>query len=200
MFTKLARGNLLVNVFRFLRFRDDVSIHISGTKTEISNIIKIVGTGYPACIKFNMESKIIHGKFLNIRIYNNPSSSIPYTTVLRKSQNKYNIIPPNSNTHPRYKRMAGLSYFNTARMHTVTRKELENQFKVINSILECKGFTKQEISKMRKYKKSETKNKKKFLTKTLYDETSERHKYITKVFTTCNMDGEKYYKPMEIPE
>ena len=199
MFTKLARNNLLKNVFRFLRFRDDVSIHISGNRKDMFNVVKIIGNGYPASIKFNMESKIIHGKFLNIRIYNNPNSNKPFTTVLRKSNNKYNIIPPNSNTHPRYKRMAGLSYFNTARMHTTTRKELENQYKVINTILKGKGFNQWEINKMQKHKKSESKEKKIFLTKTVYNETSERHKYVIKIFKTCNIDKNKYYKPMEIP-
>ena len=131
IFMKLSRKNLLNNIYRFLRFRDDVSLHIAGTNEEISQTIKIIGNGYPACIIFNMESRIIYGKFLNIRIYNNPKTKIPLTTVLRKSQNKYNIIPPNSNTHKRYKRMAGLSYFKTARTHTSTSKELQNQFSVI---------------------------------------------------------------------
>ena len=63
MFTKLARGNFLVNVLRFLSFRDDISIHISGNKTEIFNIIKIIGTGYLACIKFNMGLKLFMVNF-----------------------------------------------------------------------------------------------------------------------------------------
>ena len=99
-----------------------------------------------------MESRIIYGKFLNIRIYNNPKTKVPLTTVLRKSQNKYNIIPPNSNTHKRYKRMAGLSYFKTARTHTSTSTELQNQFSVIYSILRGKGFTSKQIKYMENFK------------------------------------------------
>jgi len=35
-----------------------------------------------------MESKIIFGKFLSIQIYNDPHSSISFTTVLRKKKQK----------------------------------------------------------------------------------------------------------------
>jgi len=55
-----------------------------------------------------MESKIHYGKFLNIRICNDPHSSIPFTTVLQNENNKYNIISQNSNTQQKYKKMAGL--------------------------------------------------------------------------------------------
>ena len=73
MFSNLARKkNLLKNVLRFLRFRDDVSIHITGSDLELFQAMQIIGSGYPPCIIFNVESKVIHGKFLNIRIYNNP--------------------------------------------------------------------------------------------------------------------------------
>ena len=198
MFKKLSLRNLLQKVFRFLRFRDDVSVHISGTNEEMYQIIQIIGNGYPPCIVFNIESKVILGKFLNIRLYNNPKTNIPFTTVLRKSQNKYNIIPPSSNTHKRYKRMAGLSYFHTARMHTGTTTELKNQFAVIQAILECKGFSAKQIKQMEKYKSKEVKQRKRFLSKTVFNEVSDRHKYILKAFKTCNIDPEKYYMPMEI--
>ena len=125
MFANLARKNLLKNILRFLRFRDDMSIHITGSDLELFQAMQIIGSGYPPCIIFNIESKVIHGKFLNIRIYNNPATQTPYTTVLRKSQNKYNIIPPNSNTHPRFKQMAGLGYFRTFRTHCSTQKEIK---------------------------------------------------------------------------
>ena len=182
-----------------MRFRDDVSLHISGTNEEISQIIKIIGNGYPACIIFNMESRIIYGKFLNIRIYNNPKTKVPLTTVLRKSQNKYNIIPPNSNTHKRYKRMAGLSYFKTARTHTSTSNELQNQFSVIYSILRGKGFTSKQIKYMENFKSKQDKVKKRFLSKTVFDEMSNRHKYVGRAFKACNIDQEKYFSPMEVP-
>ena len=199
IFKRLSRKNLLNNVYRFLRFRDDVSLHISGTNEEISKIIKIIGNGYPSCIIFNMESRIIYGKFLNIRIYNNPKAKVPLTTVLRKSQNKYNIIPPNSNTHKRYKRMAGLSYFKTARTHTSTSNELQNQFSVIYSILRGKGFTTKQIKYMENFKSKRNIVKKRFLSKTVFDEISKRHEYVSRAFRSCNIDQEKYFSPMELP-
>ena len=198
MFTNLARKNLLKNVLRFLRFRDDVSIHITGTDLELFQAMQIIGSGYPPCIIFNIESKIIHGKFLNIRIYNNPATQTPYTTVLRKGQNKYNIIPPNSNTHHRFKQMAGLGYFRTVRTHCSTRNEIQNQFKVVYTILKSKGFKNHQIKKMEKFKTRNNKEVKRFLSKTTYNSISRRHEYILKTFKACDIDPEKYYQPMEV--
>ena len=89
IFNTLARHHLLSNVKRYLRFRDDVSVHIVGAPDDIC---KVICTGYPEDIIFNMETKIIQGKFLNIGILNFPSFANPFTTVLRKQNNKYNII------------------------------------------------------------------------------------------------------------
>ena len=198
MFSNLARKNLLKNVLRFLRFRDDVSVHITGSDLELFQVMQIIGSGYPPCIIFNIESKITHGKFLNIRIYNNPETREPYTTVLRKAQNKYNIIPPKSNTHPKFKRMAGLGYFRTVRTHCSTQKEIQNQFKVVYAILKCKGFNKQQIKRMEKFKTGKIKEMKRFLSKTTYDSTSRRHEYILRTFKGCGIDPQKYYQPMEV--
>ena len=195
MFSVLARNNLIKTVKRFLRFRDDVSIHLTGSDDEIKKAVKIIGSGYPPSLKFNMESKIIYGKFLNIRIYNDPHSSKPFTTVLRKENNKYNIIPPNSNTHQKYKKMAGLSYFKTARTHSSSEKELRNQYRVIHTILECKKFTEKERRKIQKTEPKTSEPKKRFLSKTIYDEVSKRHKFVHKIFKKLHIDKDKYYAP-----
>ena len=79
---------------------------------------------------------IHYGKFLNIRICNDPHSSIPFTTVLQNENNKYNIISQNSNTHQKYKKMAGLSYFKTARTHSSSEQQLTNQYRLIHAILD----------------------------------------------------------------
>ena len=74
-------------------------------------IIKIIITGYPDCInciQFNVETKIIYGKFLNIKIFSIPGELNPTTTVLRKANTKYDIIPFISNVSVKYKKMAGL--------------------------------------------------------------------------------------------
>ena len=85
------------NINRFLRFRDDVSVHISGTKVEICEILKIILTGYPPEIQFNAETNLIYGKFLNIKIFNDPTSTTPFTSILRKENFKnttsFPIIP-----------------------------------------------------------------------------------------------------------
>ena len=39
-------------------------MHLAGTHNEICNALKLICTGYPKDIIFNMETKIIQGKFL----------------------------------------------------------------------------------------------------------------------------------------
>ena len=129
---------------RFLRFRDDVSLHISGSNNEIRDVLNIIITGYPPEIQFNVESNIIWGKFLNIRIFNDPSSLIPCNF-------KYDIIPFNSNVPHHFKLMAGRSYFRTARSHTNSTFELKNQLEVVNTILKLKGFPIRLINRMKSH-------------------------------------------------
>jgi len=38
---------LIKTVKRFLMFRDDVSIHLTGSDDEIKKAVKIIGSGYP---------------------------------------------------------------------------------------------------------------------------------------------------------
>ena len=90
MFTNLARKNLLKNILTFLRFRDDVSIHITGTDLELFQSMQIIGSGYPPCIIFNIESKVIHGKFLNIRIIT--TRQLKHPIQLCSGKAKINII------------------------------------------------------------------------------------------------------------
>ena len=40
---------------------------------SIMDAMKMISNGYPDAIQFNIESRIIYGKFLNIRIFNYPS-------------------------------------------------------------------------------------------------------------------------------
>ena len=72
------------HVNRYLRFRDDVSIHLTGEPDKMLNVMRIVITGYPQCIQFNVESKLIFGKFLNIKMFNFPGQNKPIITVLSK--------------------------------------------------------------------------------------------------------------------
>ena len=155
IFKKLRNGKNLTNITKYLRFRDDVSIHLNGSFKEMMNTINTICTGYPKEIIFNMETKIIQGKFLNIRVINFPKQINPMTSVLRKPNNKYNITPPNSNVSWKFKKMAGVSYFHTARTHCTDKKELQNQLKIVRGILELKGFSKNQVKCMELHKKKD---------------------------------------------
>ena len=76
IFKTLARNCLQSTINRYLRFRDDVSVHVVGTPDDICKAIKVICTGYPKDIIFNMETKIIQGRFfeyknIKLSIYNN---------------------------------------------------------------------------------------------------------------------------------
>ena len=189
------------NVHRYLRFRDDVSIHVSGPNNVIGSILKIIITGYPKELQFNVETNVIWGKFLNIRIYNNPNSTSPYTTILRKDNFKYDIIPVNSNVNEHFKMMAGLAYFRNTRTHTTTKVEQRNQNRIVSAILQLKGFSKSKIKKMRLFRTTQRTESpiKKFLGTTIFDKISLRHTYVKKVIKRSSLDLSYYYTPMDIP-
>ena len=67
---QLFSKKLRTNLYRFLRFRDDVSVHISGANDNIAYTLKIIIEGFPKAIQFNVKTKIYWGKLLNIRIFN----------------------------------------------------------------------------------------------------------------------------------
>ena len=73
-------------------------------------VFKIIITGYPECIQFNVESRVVYGKFLNIKIFNIPGEKHPTTNMLRKPNSKFDIIPFNSNVSLKFRKMAGLGY------------------------------------------------------------------------------------------
>ena len=104
---KIHSKKLDSNIRRYLRFRDDISVHVAGTTENMLKIIKIITTGFPDCIQFNVEIKTIYGKFLNIKIFNIPGELNPTTTVLRKANSKYDNIPFNSYVSVKYKKNGG---------------------------------------------------------------------------------------------
>ena len=89
---KLFYQKLNLNILWCLRFCDDVSVHIAGSPQKITYALKIIITAYPKEIQFNVATNLIWGKFLNIRIFNDLSSSSPYTSVLRKTNFKFRKI------------------------------------------------------------------------------------------------------------
>ena len=196
---KIVSRGFKKNINRFLRFRDDVSIHVSGTKAEICEILKIILTGYPPEIQFNVETNLIYGKFLNIKIFNDPTSTTPFTSILRKENFKYDIIPYNSNV-PQL--MAGKSYFRTARSHTNSDFELKNQLKIIHAILQLKGFPTPMITRMSKSNlrhSSTTEKSKRFLGTTTFDKIGRRHSFVTQVFSESSLDDNLFFRPMSTP-
>ena len=198
---KLFSSGLQKTVTRYLRFRDDVSIHLSGSTKAITAALKIIITGYPDAIQFNVETRLIWGKFLNIRIFNDPKFSNPCTSVLRKDNFKYDIIPFNSNVSHHFKLMAGRSYFRTARSHSNTIPELANQNRIVYSILKLKNFSNYIIRQMKSKKRSSPglSKTKKFLGKTVFDKVSLRHTFISRVFKNSSLDKNVFHLPMSVP-
>ena len=47
IFEKIHRLKLEKNLSRFLRFRDDVSVHLTGEINQMLKVLKIITTGYP---------------------------------------------------------------------------------------------------------------------------------------------------------
>lgn len=111
IFDQIHQSKLGKNVARYLRFQDDVFVHVTGEIDKMLEVIKIVRTRYPESFQLNVETKIIHGKFLNIKIFNIPGNKFPTTTVLLKDKSKFDVIPFNSNGSLKYNKMAGLGYF-----------------------------------------------------------------------------------------
>ena len=143
-------------------------MHVIGNPEQIGETIEVICNGYPEELVFNMETKIIPGKFLNIKVLNFPTKINPYTTVLRKQNSKYNITLPNSNVAWNLKKLAGYGYFRTVHTHCTDIRELRNQCKKVRHVLSLKGFSKSQISKIEnlRNKRKNTLNdkKKKFLT------------------------------------
>ena len=204
IFKILSRKKLSNNVIRYLRFRDDVSVHITGNKEQICETIKVICNGYPKEIIFNMETKIIQGKFLNIKVINFPTKLNPYTTILRKKTCKYNITPPNSNVAWKFKKLAGYGYFRTVHTHCTDIRELKNQCKIVRHILSLKGFSKSQISKIENQRKKDknmlNSKRKKFLTTIKFNECSNRHYFVKKFVKESSINLETYYVPMDIPD
>ena len=86
-------------------------MHVIGNPEQIGETIEVICNGYPEELVFNMETKIIPGKFLNIKVLNFPTKINPYTTVLRKQNSKYNITLPNSNVAWKFKKTGWIWLF-----------------------------------------------------------------------------------------
>ena len=122
----------------YLRFKDDIFVIVDGTNDEISNALEIIATGYPQELQLNSEANIVHGKFLNLKLYNMNDKKL-FTTILRKRNYKYDIIPPKSNTNPIYKTCAPNTYFQMVDTHCSNEAEKKRQRQTVKQILKLKG-------------------------------------------------------------
>ena len=93
---------------------------------------------------------MVYGKFLKIKIFNIPGEKHPTTTILRKPNSKYDIIPFNSNVSLKFRKMVGLGYYITIKTHTCTEEEKLQQINIVRTILKEKGFPKYLISELEK--------------------------------------------------
>ena len=60
IFKKIYGKKIQKSLARYLRFRDDVSVHVHGDEKSMFKIIKILVIGYPTAIQFTVETKIIY--------------------------------------------------------------------------------------------------------------------------------------------
>ena len=198
-FEKLDRKNYIPSIPFYNRFRDDIGTHITNMSIDIIlDIIWIISQNYPKNIQLNLETNIISGKFLNVRHYNVPGKTSPYTTVLRKRNTKYEIIPPTSNTNPIYKKCAGTTYFNMARSHCSDIRELERQILTVKTILRQKGFSENQIKRMQKHKQKRMDYTKLYTGTVEFDHVSRIHKYVRNIFRLPLLEREDYGLPMVV--
>lgn len=85
IFQKISYENLFDVILRYIRFRDDLSLHLKGSQERMIKVLQIICTSYPIQIQLNTEVNVFAGKFLNLKIYNKLNFQSPETTILRKS-------------------------------------------------------------------------------------------------------------------
>lgn len=203
IYEMLYRENLFSVVKRYLRFKDDISVHLAGEKDKMIRAMEIITCNYPKDIQLNVETNVIQGKFLNLRLYNVQGDSKTYTTILRKQNAKYDIIPPHSNTHNKYKTCAARTYFGMIETHCSSDIEKMRQHKIVNKILELKGYNSNVIKNMKKEfkkpRKDEEKERGKYIGKVEYCELAKTHVHMQNIFKEAKTDESKWALPMAVP-
>jgi hypothetical protein len=200
-YAELHSRGLLQHVKVLTRFRDDIFLYVTGSHDKIKQVLKIVFTGYPLDITLNVESNLIQGKFLNVRLYNDLIDRSPFTTILRKRHTKYDVIPPTSNTHGMYKKCAGRTYFDMVRSHCSHTAEYKRQVDTVKTILTEKGFSRHQILRMKKLKKRLNKlpYDKIYVGKVPFDQTSHIHQFLRNTFASQTFEEEGFSLPMVVP-
>ena len=203
IFAKVKSENLFDVVKRYLRFKDDISVHLSGEKVKMIRAMELITCNYPKEIQLNVEANVIKGKFLNLRLYNIQGDPKVFTTILRKQNAKYDIIPPHSNTHSKYKSCAARTYFGMIDTHCSNEIEKHRQHRIVHKILELKGYSKGVIKNMKKHfnkpKTDIVKERGKYIGKVEYCELSKTHVYMNNIFKEGWTKDSKWALPMAVP-
>ena len=177
------------SIKRYIRFRDDVSVRLQGKIEEIIVILKILITGYPSSIDFNIKITYLHNTFLNLRFYIIPNKKDLSISILRKIHDKHDIVQSDSYNNPQYVGAAlSTSAYNICQK-TNHRFHKRHQYKIYKEILSAKGYKTEDFNKRllstKKKLKSETKTRpkmdKKYGGKITYDSVTKIHTYIIKL-------------------
>ena len=198
-YRELKIQQLLQNAKLNFRFKDDVFTFPTGSIEQCLKVLEIVVTGYPSELQLNTKVNIVKGKFLNLRIYNVPGVELPYHTILRKRNSKYDIIPKSSNTASKYKKCAGRTYIQMTRTHCSDKKEQLRQIKVVDTILKHKNYSSRQIKMLFKKRRKKIPFEKVFTGTVEHDNVSNIHKHIRNLFKESDIDTEIYSLPMTVP-
>ena len=198
-FQRLQDKSLLKNVEDYFRFKDDIHAHPDGTIDEVLEALHIISTSYPQEIQLNVEINIVQGKFLNLRLYNLIGSEGLFTTILRKRNSKYDVIPFDSNTQECYKYCAGRTYFDLTRSHCTDLQEQKRQVGVVKHILRLKKYSERQITNMSRKRRMKPLREKLYAGKIEHDNVSRIHKYLREICSNSDLDLTTFALPMAVP-
>ena len=148
MFSSFQKQKILHIVKRYFRFRDDVNSRLTGNIKEMCLVLKLIATRYPKSMDFNINISFLHNTFLNIRTYVIPEETNLSISVLRKVHDKHDIVRAESYTHPNYVGAALRTSAHTTKTITNHQFHKAHQINVYNEILEAKGYSREQFSRM----------------------------------------------------
>ena len=98
IFRKLKKKKKIFDIYLIFKDIKDIFVIVNGSNEDMKESLKIIATGW--LHKLNSEVNIIHGKFLNLRIYNVKTDSKLLTTILRKQNCQINMFVEWKKSHP----------------------------------------------------------------------------------------------------
>ena len=188
----------------YIRFRDDVNARLKGDPDEISSVLQIITKKYPASIDLNVKVTFLHNTFLNLRTYVLPKQTNLDLSVLRKVHDRHDIVRSDSHTNPKYVGAALRTSATTSLTCTSNPFHLKHQLQVYETILEHKGYTKQEFkaktiatkSKINSNKKNTFSMKKSYGGKITYDSLTHINNHIINLLKISGIPDTIYFPIM----